>query len=494
MLGPQTAKVTARSHQNGEAERQGCKAPKHLRPTSTAARNPPRLPPPQLPNSPHRDRSLFVECDRPTNSRRDLNPNCREGCGRWRLVWIGASPAEDLMPMWGPPTPPSGDGDVYCDSWARALYRRGAASEALLPPVRWRDPRAARSPRRQRPAPRAPLAPPSLFGLRPRARPRAPPPAARDPAVPPPEWSPCEDAALRRALRSQRLPAEPPAALAPNWEWLADLVNEVSRAYRSPRACRDRHDALADPERARRKHRKPPQARRRPDEETPRPPLSRLEAMREAAERRRAAPKRRHDDAAPRNPKHAALLADQGLDYDAPPTPMEVATRRAERMAKEKLKGGPAPTGAGPAGAPQRVVVAAGGVQAGKAERRDAAGPRGAHLVYRQPSPAARHHLKILHHAPPHSQSIVTSGSGTSVVASVEGVSVGGGGAAALRTLQLQQLALRRAARPHQHVVLAHLAPAQAVATQPQPAVQQTVAASQPTTAPPQQSASDLRH
>ncbi|CAH3877958.1 unnamed protein product [Pieris brassicae] len=447
---------------------------------------------PDAPDEPER-------LDRPAEPRPDDDeePLTYGGEDARTKVWIGASPAEDVMPMWGPPTPPSGDGDVYCDSWARALYRRGAASEALLPPVRWRDPRAARSPRRLRPAPRPPLAPPSLFGLRPRARPRAPPPTARDTAVPPPEWSPCEDAALRRALRSQRLPAEPPAALAPNWEWLAELVNEVSRAYRSPRACRDRHDALVDPERARRKHRKPPQARRRPDEETPRPPLSRLEAMRDAAERRRATPKRRHDDAAPRNPKHAALLADQGLDYDAPPTPMEVATRRAERMAKEKLKGGPAPSGAGPASAPQRVVVAAGGVQTGKAERRDAATPRGAHLVYRQPSPAARHHLKILHHAPPHSQSIVTSGSGTSVggvVASVEGVSVGGGGAAALRTLQLQQLALRRAARPHQHVVLAHLAPAQPVAAQPQAAVQQSVAASQPTTAPPQQSAPDSRH
>ncbi|XP_038215348.1 E1A-binding protein p400-like [Zerene cesonia] len=118
------------------------------------------------------------------------------------------------MPMWCPPTPPSSDGDVYCDSWARALYRRGAAPDALLPPVRWRDPRAARSPRRLRPARAAP-APPSLFeraGSRPRPRARPAPPPLRDHAAPPPDWSPCEDAALRRALRLQRLPAEPPAA------------------------------------------------------------------------------------------------------------------------------------------------------------------------------------------------------------------------------------------------------------------------------------------
>lgn len=39
-----------------------------------------------------------------------------------------------------------------------------------------------------------------------------------------------------------------------------------------------------------------------------------------------------------RNPKHAAVLADIGIVYDQPLTPIEVATRRAERIAKEKQK------------------------------------------------------------------------------------------------------------------------------------------------------------
>jgi hypothetical protein len=39
-----------------------------------------------------------------------------------------------------------------------------------------------------------------------------------------------------------------------------------------------------------------------------------------------------------RNPKHAAVLADIGIIYDQPLTPIEVATRRAERIAKEKQK------------------------------------------------------------------------------------------------------------------------------------------------------------
>ncbi|CAG5010866.1 unnamed protein product [Parnassius apollo] len=342
-------------------------------------------------------------------------------------VWVTGSGSLEKMPMWCPPTPPSSEGDVYCESWALPLYRRGAAAEALLPAVARRagDMRAAREPRRARAAPRAAPAPPSLFaraGAPARARPRARPPPHRD--APQPEWAAGEDAALRRALRLQHLPPDPPAALAPNWDWAADLVNEAARCYRSPRACRDRHDALADPERerARRKHRKPAPARRRPDDEAPRPPLPRLDAMRDAAERRRTAPKRRLDDAAHRNPKHHALLADHGVDYDAPPPPMEVATRRAERIAKEKMKAGTAASAAAPQPAPatpQRIVVAAGGpaatgavavsaapgtaaVKADAARRTPTAG---AQLLYRQQALAARHHLKILHHAAaPHVQ------------------------------------------------------------------------------------------
>lgn len=39
-----------------------------------------------------------------------------------------------------------------------------------------------------------------------------------------------------------------------------------------------------------------------------------------------------------KNPKHAAVLADSGIQYDSPLAPTDVATKRAERMAKEKLK------------------------------------------------------------------------------------------------------------------------------------------------------------
>ena len=39
-----------------------------------------------------------------------------------------------------------------------------------------------------------------------------------------------------------------------------------------------------------------------------------------------------------KNPKHAAVLADSGIQYESPLTPIDVATRRAERLAKEKIK------------------------------------------------------------------------------------------------------------------------------------------------------------
>lgn len=39
-----------------------------------------------------------------------------------------------------------------------------------------------------------------------------------------------------------------------------------------------------------------------------------------------------------KNPKHAAVLAECGIQYDSPMAPIDVATRRADRIAKEKMK------------------------------------------------------------------------------------------------------------------------------------------------------------
>lgn len=314
---------------------------------------------------------------------------------------------------------------MYCESWARALYRAGAAPDALLPAASRRERTAVRPARPPRPASRPHHAPLSLFersGAR-RGTPRRPPPAPHPHPTPQVEWSAAEDAALRRALRLQRVPAEPPAALASNWEWVAELVAEPARTYRSPRACRDRHDALADPERARRRHRRPPAPRRRLEaDREPRLSFHRLDAVRDAAERRRRAPRRRPDDAPPRNPKHAALLVDHGVEYESPPTPMEVATRRAERIAREKLKAHvPTPTStAAPAAvanvvptpavsgtsSASRVIVAAAEAARRMGPRPAVSAGSAAPLLYRQ-QPLPTRHLKILHQAPvPHQHQV----------------------------------------------------------------------------------------
>lgn len=39
-----------------------------------------------------------------------------------------------------------------------------------------------------------------------------------------------------------------------------------------------------------------------------------------------------------KNPKHAAVLSECGIQYDAPMAPIDVAVKRAERLAKEKTK------------------------------------------------------------------------------------------------------------------------------------------------------------
>lgn len=45
-----------------------------------------------------------------------------------------------------------------------------------------------------------------------------------------------------------------------------------------------------------------------------------------------------HASASPKNSKHMTVLVESNIQYDCPLSPLEVASRRAERIAKEKLK------------------------------------------------------------------------------------------------------------------------------------------------------------
>jgi E1A-binding protein p400 len=63
---------------------------------------------------------------------------------------------------------------------------------------------------------------------------------------------------------------------------------------------------------------------------------ARFDAIRSVSNRRAPTVKPLLVDPAMKNPKHAEVLADCSIDYDKPLMPVEVATKRAERISKEK--------------------------------------------------------------------------------------------------------------------------------------------------------------
>lgn len=63
---------------------------------------------------------------------------------------------------------------------------------------------------------------------------------------------------------------------------------------------------------------------------------SRFDAIRSVSNRRAPTVKPLLVDPAMKNPKHAEVLSECAIDYDKPLSPIEVASRRADRIAKEK--------------------------------------------------------------------------------------------------------------------------------------------------------------
>lgn len=63
---------------------------------------------------------------------------------------------------------------------------------------------------------------------------------------------------------------------------------------------------------------------------------SRFDAIRGVSNRRAPTIKRLPLTTTTKNPKHAQLLAECEIDYDHPLTPVEIAVKRAQRLAKEK--------------------------------------------------------------------------------------------------------------------------------------------------------------
>ena len=66
--------------------------------------------------------------------------------------------------------------------------------------------------------------------------------------------------------------------------------------------------------------------------------LKHFENVREVSNKRAPTVKPLLVNPSVKNPKHAAVLQDNGIDYDNPLEPQAVAHRRAERIALEKKK------------------------------------------------------------------------------------------------------------------------------------------------------------
>lgn len=187
--------------------------------------------------------------------------------------------------MWCPPTPPTSDNDVYVDYSLGFLYENSPMTEAQLPPVYVKkelkrsrtettsNERDGRRPAKIRHKDESVFAPRSLFdrptpallkarrdmklhkhrGIRPPITITGVKPTVLKSIEPEPmlDWLVHEDWALLQALQvyqglALNLMIISPAHT-PNWDLVADIVNNTSRIYRSPKQCRYRYESVIVP-------------------------------------------------------------------------------------------------------------------------------------------------------------------------------------------------------------------------------------------------------
>ncbi|XP_030075667.1 E1A-binding protein p400 isoform X2 [Microcaecilia unicolor] len=300
----------------------------------------------------------------------------------------------EIMPLWTPPTPPQDDNDIYIDSVMCLMYDTTPVPESKLPPVYVRkerkrhkmDPAVAGRKKKQRhgdmvipPRSLFDRAAPGLLKMRREGKEQkknillkqqtqfakplpalVKPPAEAGPDNP--EWLISEDWALLQAVKQLlELPLNLSIispAHTPNWDLVSDVVNSCSRIYRSSKQCRNRYESVVIPreegkfiyEASPKKKSKSIHKNKnnRPlrtgqiytqDEGVTHTQLytSRFELMKMMAGKR-SPPLKPLLGMNPfqKNPKHASVLAESGISYDKPLPPIQVASLRAERIAKEK--------------------------------------------------------------------------------------------------------------------------------------------------------------
>ena len=198
-----------------------------------------------------------------------------------------------------------------------------------------------------------------------------------------PDWLVAEDWALLTAVRDLlelplNLQATSPAHT-PNWDMIADMVNAVSHVYRGPRQCRNRYETIVVPREEGRilfdlssiappdlsqmgtptSKKKKKQDKKSLPQPTPKPnrPIktatlfkqddnrawtqmfgNRFGSIKAVAMKRAPTTKPLVVNPVPKNSKHAQVLSESGISYDAPLNPISVAANRAERIQKEKQR------------------------------------------------------------------------------------------------------------------------------------------------------------
>ncbi|XP_031448604.1 E1A-binding protein p400 isoform X9 [Phasianus colchicus] len=302
----------------------------------------------------------------------------REDAYNKEYVYEGPDGQTEIMPLWTPPTPPQDDNDIYIDSVMCLMYDTTPIPESKLPPVYVRkerkrhktDPSAAGRKKKQRHGETV-IPPRSLFDratpgmlkmrregkeqkknilLKQQTQFAKPLPTLVKPAAENgqdnPEWLISEDWALLQAVKQLlELPlnlAVVSPAHTPNWDLVSDVVNSCSRVYRSPKQCRNRYENVIIPrEEGKTKNSRPLRTNQiyAQDEGATHTQLytNHFEMMKMIAGKR-SPPIKPLLGMNPfqKNPKHASVLTESGINYDKPLPPIQVASLRAERIAKEK--------------------------------------------------------------------------------------------------------------------------------------------------------------
>lgn len=181
-----------------------------------------------------------------------------------------------------------------------------------------------------------------------------------------PEWTIHEDWALLQSIEKlQELPLNLVVlnpGHTPNWDMVADMVNMVSSIYRSPSQCRNRYESVIVPREEgkllqdSKKQKKTKSVYKLPVTKSSRPVRTcqlymqdnnasftdvyhqRFDNIKVLSFKRSPTLKQVLVNPTMKNPKHADVLTESGITYEAPVNPIEIATRRAERIAKEKQK------------------------------------------------------------------------------------------------------------------------------------------------------------